>query len=264
MSKTSFRKTQPHRLSARKTGLALALSLACSLFVGSANAQWAVIDVASITQNQSGFAAQLAKTVDQYTTQLQQYQQEVQQYQQLLMSVQGLGTNISFTSNKLSQITDPSMLIEQNCPGTSGGSVVGSLVTSLSSTISASQPITTSQQQICANIVTVEIDEYNKTVIIVNQLNQYGGTLQKLNALANQVNTLGATSGATTQAATYSASMATNMAQWQASIAGDKALVDSLNQQQAILSKVALKGSNTVLGNVVQAAALKAAFTVNQ
>ena len=41
------------------------------------------------------------------------------------------------------------------------------------------------------------------------------------------------------------------------------AMIKTLQQQQQILAHVALKGSNTILGTVVQAAALKAAFTIN-
>ncbi|MEP6898068.1 MAG: hypothetical protein ABI870_06015 [Rhodanobacter sp.] len=271
MTKSLTRPMRSRLLLSRTRRSVLTLAVLAGLFAGATCAQVFVTDKASIANNQEGFKSQLAQTVEQYTKQglqyakqLDQYRQEVQQYEQLLMTVQGLGTNISLTQNKLTQITDPSALIDQNCPGASGGSVVGSLVTSLTSTISLNQPITASQQQICANIVTVQIDEYNKTVIILNQLNDYGGTLQKLNKLANDVNTLGTTSGATTQATTFSATMAQSMSDWQTSIAGDDALIKSLNQQQQILAKVALNGSNTILGNVVQATALKAAFTINQ
>jgi hypothetical protein len=226
------------------------------LLSGNASAQWAVIDVVNIQTNTTGFAQQLAQTV-------QQYQQEVQQYQQLLMTVQGLGTNISLLSSNLQPITDASDLVQQNCPGAPGGSVIGTLMSTVTSAISPTQPITTSQQQICVQIVLVQIDKYNQTATVLGKLNTYSNSLQKLSQIANSVDSLGTTSGATTQATTYSSELATEMASWESNMRADDTIISSLQQQQSLLAKTALSGSNTILGNVVQAAALKAAFTLN-
>jgi hypothetical protein len=119
-----------------------------------------------------------------------------------------------------------------------------------------------SQQQICASIVTLQVDEYNRTVFIVNQLNQYGTTLQKLNDLANTVNTMGTANGATTQVNTYAVTIAKGMNDWQTNIAGDEALIKALTSQQQILSHVAMKGSNSILGNVVQVGVLAGALAI--
>lgn len=234
---------------------------------GTAHAQVLVTDTAAIATNEEGFKSQLAQSVAeysrqglQYAKQLDQYYQQVEQYKQLLMTVKSIGTNVSLTSNKLEPIYDPAPLIDQNCTGPSGGSIVGSLATSLVSAISPSDPIASSQQHICADIVTLQVDEYNRTVAMLDQLDQYGGTLQKLSKLADEVNSLGTTSGATTQAATFSAITAHAMHDWQTAIAGDEAIIKALNQQQSILARTALKGSSSILGDVVQTAAFAAAF----
>jgi hypothetical protein len=235
-----------------------------------AQAQVLVTDTAAIAANEEGFKSQLAQSVAQYTRQglqyskqLEQYYQQVEQYKQLLMTVKGLGTNISISSNQLQPITDPTELVDQNCPGASGGSTAAGLVTSIASTISGNTPITAAQQQICANITVLQIDQYNRTIAILGKLDEYGSTLQKLNKLSNEVSTLGAASGATTQAATYSATTAYAMQHWRAAIAGDEAIIQALNKQQSILAKVALRGSSSAVGTVVQAGALKAAFSVD-
>jgi phage-related minor tail protein len=124
--------------------------------------------------------------------------------------------------------------------------------------INVEDPILSSQRKICADIVTLQVDEYNRTVGMLDQLDQYGGALQKLSQLANDVNSLGTTSGATTQAATFSAITAHAMQGWQAAIAGDEAIIQALNQQQSVLAKIALRGTNQ--GNLVQSAAFAAAF----
>ncbi|MBP1475774.1 hypothetical protein J7I44_15815 [Frateuria sp. MAH-13] len=233
-------------------------------------AQVLVTDPTAIAASEEGFKSQLAQSLAgyarqgmQYAKQLEQYYQQVEQLKQLLMTIEGLGRNISFASSKLEPIDDPTKLIDQNCPGASGGSIVGALVTSAESSISSEKPILLAQQQICANITMLHIDEYNRTVAVLKQLDEYGGTLQKLNKLANEVRTLGTTSGATTQAATISATTAFAMQQWQTAIAGDEAVIKTLNQQQSMLAKAALRGQINPLGTVVQAAALKAAFSVD-
>jgi len=249
--------------------LALVVAL-LGVSVEPARAQVLVTDPTAIAANEEGFKSQLAQSAAQYARQgmqyakqLQQYYQQVEQYKQLLMTVKGLGGNISLSSTKLEPINDPAELIDQNCPSVSGGSVIGSLVTSVASTISAETPITVAQQQICANITMLQIDQYNRTVAILGKLRQYGGTLQKLNKLSNEVSTLGSTSGATTQAATFSATTAFAMQDWQTAVVGDQAIIEALNKQQSILAKTALRGKNSVIGTVVQAAALKAAFSVD-
>jgi len=249
-----------------KVALVVAL---LGITVEATRAQVLVTDTTAIAASEEGFKSQLAQSIAEYTRQgmqyakqLEQYYQQVEQFKQLLMTIKGLGTNISFSSNKLEPIDDPTELIDQNCPSASGGSIIGGLVTSVVSAISPETPITVAQQQICANITMLQIDEYNRTVAVLDQLDQYGGTLQKLNKLANEVKTLGTTSGATTQAATYSATTAFAMQQWRTAIAGDEAIIQALNQQQSMLAKKALNGRD-VLGTVVQAAALKAAFSVD-
>jgi hypothetical protein len=238
----------------RKAGLVRALCFVCLLFTGAVHAQGLGVMVQDDTQ--------IFKQISQYETQLQQFQQEVQQYEQLLMKVEGLGTNISFIPNTLQQIDEAgtSQLIDQNCPGTPG---IQGLITSIASSISMSKPIVASQQQICASIVALQVDEFNRTVFIANQLAQSKTTLQKLNDLANAVDTLGKTNGANTQVSNFSTTLAQGMNDWQTSIASDEALIKALSSQQQILSHVAMKGSNSILGNVVQVGVLAGALAIH-
>lgn len=268
--KTKSMRSATGRASGRKTNCTLGALFALGLFAAAVDAQIIVVNPIETAANELGFSAQLAKSVEQYasqlkqyTTQLAQYKQAIDQYTQILMTVEGLGTNISFTSNKLKPITDYAGYIDQNCPSGASGSIVSSILNAAISSISASQSIRESQHQICAQMTLVQIDQYNKTIEISNTLDTYGGTLQKLNKLANQIDSLGSASGATTQAETYSATVGFAMTHWQAQMAGDKNLLEALEQQQNVLAKVALRGKSTILGNVVQAATLEAWFAAN-
>ena len=252
----------PRRSSSRKAAVALAIALVLVLGCNTAGAQVLVASptiTAGITaSNHADSALSYARQGLEYAKQLEQYEVQLQQYEQMVMKVRGLGSNVSIIPNNLQPINDPASLIAQNCPNASGSSIVAGVVTSIASAFSPGDSITKSQQTICAKIVTLQVDKYNKTVIILNELNKYGGTLQQLNDLANQVTNVGNASNTTSQAETVSATMARSMSDWQTSIAGDDALISSLNQQQQILAKVALNGSP--LGNVVQGAAFALAF----
>lgn len=256
MQKTNPGKSKARRLSDKVTTSILALT--CAFAFSSVSAQVLVASPTITASNHADAALSYARQGLEYAKQLQQYETQLLQYEQMIMKVKGLGTNVSIIPNRLQQINDPSTLIAQNCPGSSGSSVVGGIVTSIASAFSPADSITTSQQTICAKIVTLQVDKYNKTVIVLNELNQYGGTLQQLNDLANQITNVGNASNTTSQAETISATMARSMHDWETSVAGDDRLIEALNQQQQILAKVAMNGSP--LGNVVQGAAFALAF----
>lgn len=234
MRTTTSRKTPSH-LRLRKTGLALLLSLACGLFGGTAYAQWLVYDATNNTTNQAGFLKQLQQTV-------QQYQQQLLEYQQLLSQITGLNTNMSLLPNQLQPIGDPSSLISANCSGASGGGVLGTVMNSVTSLFS--QPISQAQQQICAQIVTTEIDKYNKTVTMLNEMGNYNSMFQQLQQVGQSISTLADSGRANNQAQVYSSALSTEMSNWQAQMQADDAIINTLQQQQQILARVALNGTN--------------------
>ena len=238
----------------------LALGLAATIAtIGTAGAQVLVADPTSVASNQQGFATQLAKTIEQYAKQVQQYATQLQQYQQLLSSVGSLSNGLSLAPSQLQPVTDTATLIQGKCPGAASPSgLVSSLMDSMSSLLT--QPISGTQQALCAQIVSMQIDKYNRTVDLLARLHGYAGQFQQVEDLANAISTLADTGRVSTQVQKYASALDTEMADWQAQMQADDAVIATLQSQQAILSHLALRGSNTVLGNVVQAAAFAAAF----
>ncbi|RUL66563.1 hypothetical protein EKH79_01685 [Dyella dinghuensis] len=260
------------RCTARDIGLAIALSLAASLLASPVNAQVFVTDQAAIAANHADATAsyvkqglQYAKQAQQYATQVEQLSQEVAMAQNILMKAQSLGHNIQlFDGQPLQPITDSESVIQSACPGADAG-VIGDLLSSLASALSPNEPIAKRQQMICAQIVIFQIDEYNKTADALNQIGTVNmSTLAKLNDLIASVDTLGTSSNATAQAANITATMQAALGTWRTEIQADEDIIQTLKQQQSVLATVAMKGSNTVLGTLVQAAALQTAFEVNQ
>lgn len=245
---------------------ALTLALLASFFTCATQAQVLVTDTTAISTSEEGFKSQLAQTVQQYTkqleeykTQLDQYTTQISQYQQILTSVQGLATGgITLTSGHLEPIGDASNLIQQACPGANGGGLLGDMTSIVTS--SFNQSITTNQQNICAQIVLAQVDKYNKTVKVVNDTQQFGQQLQQLTSSLNKITTQGDSNRAASNVGYQSSQIASEMVDWDSQMKKDDSIIATLQQQQSILAKVALNGSNTILGNVVQAGAFAAAF----
>lgn len=252
---------QLHRPKAQRharVAVAACVALALTLFAGSVSAQWHVVDDTAIANNKAGFASQLAKTIEQYTTQLKEYATQLQQYQQMLSSIPGLRTGMSLVPNTLQPITNVSSIVEGKCagPGETGG--ISTLLNSMSSMMGES--ISQTQQVLCAQIVTQQIDKFNKTVAMLNKLHGYAGQFQQVENVVNAMSTLADTGRASIQVEQYGKAVQTEMADWQAEMQADDSVIATLENQQSILAHIALKGSNSTVGNVVQAAAFEAAF----
>ena len=214
----------------RRTGLALGLGLAAS----SACAQWAVIDQTNLAANQEGFYNQLQQTIQQLLT-------EKAQLEQLMSKISGLHLGINLGNQSLQPVGDASrdQLIQMNCQSGSGG-ILGSAVNALTSL--ASQSIRQSQQQICAQIVIAQVDKYNKTVTMLNEVQKYNTVFDQVSDIIDDVNTLADSGRAHTQAQTYSNALTTEMANWRAQMEADDAIIRTLEDQQSMLARTAVNG----------------------
>lgn len=257
MKTTKTINAQARQLSVQR--IIRALVLVCAFAVDPADAQVLVTDTASISTNQAGFESQLAKTIDSYRQQIQQYELQLQQYQQMLSSIQNIPNNLTLASNQLEHVTDTQSLIRGKCSGTSGpGGLVSTVMNSMSSLMTKS--IAQTQQMLCGQIVTTQVHKYNATVDMLNKLNDYSGQFHQLDNLMNGGSSQADAERASTQIQKYNSAIDTEMGNWQAQMHADDAVISTLENQQSILGHVALKGSSTPLGDVVQAAAFATAF----
>lgn len=245
---TIFRKSS-FRPSALITWRPIVLAIGLGLFAGGASAQWAVVDAGNIATNEQGFASQLAKTIEQYTTQLKEYATQLQQYQQMLSSIQGLSSGMSLAPNTL-QHADAGPLIQAKCASSSGSGIVGNVMSSLTSLLS--QPLSDSQQQLCVQITTTQVDKYNKTVDMLGKLHSYSDMFSQVEKVAQSISTVADAGRASNQAQDYNNALTTEMANWEAQMRADDSIIKTLEDQQSILSHIALNGSNnSVLGDAL-------------
>ena len=241
----------------RKSGLIIAMTVACISFGGNAMAQGVMVnDPTAIGK----LISQYAKQIEQFKKQVEQYTLQLQQYQQMLSSIQNISNGVSLAPNQLQHVTNADALIRGKCSGNSSpAGLVSALMNSMSSLMN--QSITQTQETICGQIVTTQIKKYNETVDMLNRLHdEYGNQLRQLEHMAGKVNTQADSGRASTQVQKYSDAIATEMGNWQARMKADDAVIETLQNQQSILGHVALNGSSTPLGNVIQATTFAAAF----
>ncbi|WP_426702133.1 hypothetical protein ACPPVV_03715 [Rhodanobacter sp. Col0626] len=236
----------------RQAALVLALA-GTSIASGSVHAQTGVLVADTINQKTNAAMAVFQKGA--------QYANAVAQLKQLMSQIQGLTTGMSLLPNTM-QHADADSLIQMNCAGASGTSLVGSLMNDLASSISPTQPIAQSQMQICAKLITTQVDKYNKTVDMLNQLNTYSTMYSKVEAVGNSISTFADSGRANNQAANYNNALTTQMANWDSQMKADDAIIKTLEAQQSQLSKAAFGAHPDLLGEATQAVALKAAFSI--
>lgn len=267
MNKTSLRKTSP-RVSARQANLILGLALACGLFANNANAQMAVIDPASIAQAATNFGTTVehyGKEVAQYAKEVSAFETQYTHYMQQLISLEHMDFLIPPMSNDFTEI-DQTLGVDAECPSPTASSGIGSMIGGMLQMVTPdfNQPILVSQQKICQQIVMRRNDKYNLTV---RELNRLKGYQTNITSLANQLGNVGTSQGmlAGTQSNQQlnSDALETEAKEFEAQITADDKVIQLLQYQQTLLAKKAMRGNNTILGTVVQATTLKAAFSVN-
>lgn len=249
--------------SIRAGGLVLAIALALGIAPTNANAQVLVTNPILQSANHSDFLAQLEKTISQYEKQIQQYELQLQQYQQMFINLKSLGNVMPSFNNQLQHL-DANQLAQVECSSSNGTWSVGGIVQSVTS--SFDKTYVEAQKEICAQVVTIQVDKYNKTADMMDRLNYYNSLAQQTDQSRtgiSQDSGTGDLNSNTNQAARNLADLQTEIANWQSQMAADDSMLKTLQDMQSVLAEAALKGSQDMLGKGVQAAALAAALQVN-
>jgi hypothetical protein len=243
------------RLKSTARGMVLAAGLCGS----GLHAQVIVHDPIATFDSHADSALQYAKQGAQYLKQLQEYATQLQQYAQLLSSIEGFTSGMSLVPNQLTHVTDSDSLVQGKCSGVSGiNGLVSTIMNSMGSLMN--QSITQTQQMLCKQIVLKQIDKYNETVDMLNKIQGFSAQYQHLEQVAHGITTFADSNRSNGDQLQYSGAVQTEMANWKTNMTVDDSVIKTLKDQQSILGHIALKGSNTVLGNVVQATTFAAAF----
>jgi len=257
------------RRAPRRAALVMSLAVACTA-MGSANAQVLVTDVPAETAAGTTATASTAMQAFQAGA---QYTNFVAQLTQLTSTISSIASNplgaIIPSTNTMSELSPSTVqqLIQGKCYGATSGGIVNGVLQGLSSAVSSigfGGNITQTQQVICSNIVMAQADEYNATVDLYQQMPQLRTDTNQVQSLMQQLNgILGNSSSASAQTQAVLQAHSQQITEWQTRVGMDQKIIDTLNQQQSALAAISLKGNPNILGDAVQAAALKAAFAIN-
>ena len=240
-------------------GLLVAIALALGLGPLNANAQVETNDPVAIGK----LVSQIEKQVQQYEKQIQQYELQLQQYQQMFINLKSLGNVMPSFNNQLQHL-DANQLAQVECNSPNGTWSVGGIAQSITSSFNKSY--VEAQKEICAQVVTIQVDKYNKTADMMDRMNYYNSLAQQTDQSRtgiSQESGTGDLNSNTNQAARNLADLQTEFANWQSRMAADDSMLKTLQDMQSVLAEAALKGSQDMLSKGVQAAALAAALQVN-
>lgn len=245
---------------ARKSGWSLTAALTVCLLSQNTRAQWVVVDPTQIAQDGANFA----KTVVQYGKEIAQYQAVLEHYQQQLVSLTQMNFGLPTMQNSYEEISQSDMqkLAADACPSSSEGGVAGAVTGLLQIfTPDVNSSILENQHKICMQIQFRKMDKYNLTVKMLKRIESYS---DKMQSISDQLSKVGTSQGALDSVKgnvdATGLAMSTEMQLWDKQVQADDQLISYLQNQQSVQAKAMLNGSNTLLGNVVQAATFARAF----
>jgi len=212
------------------------------------------------TQSMAKEAAEYLEQAKRWSETLAQYQRQIAAYQQMVSTVSGLGIQSVIPQQPLQKL-DPDKLAEQNCPG--AGNMVTDVLAAVTS-IDLTGPVVKNAQRICVLSTKLKVKMYNESVERANRINVYDSGLKKIvnviDSLSGSPNSVGNTQRMILETAQKDAQLKMEMENYAANMASYESLLRTLESQQSVLSRAALRGKPSLLGNVTQAAAFAAAF----
>ncbi|WP_338339886.1 hypothetical protein [Xanthomonas euvesicatoria] len=247
--------------------LAAGLLLAVGLCAGHANAQVITHDPMTL----ESIIAEYGKEFDRWKETLSQYQKEYAHYQQQLIKLQSLNLTGPTMEDNFTE-RDLNYGVDDACPG--GGddmvSIVGNAIKSQMPKLSLDMQgdLVTQQLKVCQLLVMTDNARYNESVRMLKRLVQRNEEFK--NKIQSQREGVGTSQGALAandnEVARFMTQNSMDLDYWQAKIKAYDSYELALKNDQKRLAKRALngdKGPNKILGQLVQAAALKTALSID-
>ncbi|UGB39390.1 hypothetical protein [Frateuria soli] len=243
------------RQRARAIVAGLALSLGCGLMCGTAQADWLVSDWQSMAKAVQEYAEQAKR----WAATVQQHRNTLEHYRQQLISLKQLNASLFAMQNSFQKVP-ADYNVADACPGQgSGGFSLSNVLRSLALDMSGS--VTEQQLKICRSIVMLQNRKYNDTVDYIEQLSKASHELEQIESQRAGVGTeQGKLAANDNEAERFQNRVTDAQQKWQSNMVQSDAQIAMLQTMQSALARRAMNGSQDVLGEVVNAAALKAAF----
>lgn len=253
---TLLRTTRNH---AFKVAVTASLALACSMQSHPVKAGWPVMDYTAILNALQNYSEQ----IDRWQETARHYTKQADHWKTQLNNLRHLNFALFSVKHDFQEV-EIDFGVDVECPGpiTSGDirSVLDVAVDKLRPNMGGD--ILQQQRDICAQIVQAKNEKYNDTV---RYLKFVQIKLKELEVAQRElIPAVGASSGNTlgytAQLTEFESTMNGLRAQWESNLSQSDKHIDMLLTMQANLSRRAMNGSPSLLGTVVNTAALKAAF----
>ncbi|MCZ2498386.1 hypothetical protein GN316_16620 [Xylophilus sp. Kf1] len=227
---------------------------------GSTNAAAQLGVIVNDTQSMAKEMAEYAEQANRWGQTVAQYQRQIAAYQQMVSTISGLGIQSVIPQQPLQNL-DADKLAEQNCPG--AGNMVTDVLSAVTS-IDLNGPVIRNSQRLCVVSTKLKVKMYNESVERANRIVVYDGGLKRIMGHIESLNGSPSSNGNTQrlmlETAQKDAQLKLEMENYAANMASYDTLLRTLESQQSVLSRAALRGKASLLGNVTQAAAFAAAF----
>lgn len=246
-------------------GVALAAGMAAT---GSVKAQVLVTDVASNVQTTAIAAFQkgaaYAKQVEEALTLVNQLQQMISTINTVISNPIGSLIPSTTTMTTLDPATIASLVQAKCNPGGGTGNFMGAALGAAVQALNLNRSFAQQQQDNCTNIVMSEADQYNATVDLYKMVPELHNSMSAVTSLMSQLSNFGDTSKATSQSVTLLTNQQQLVMDWNTRVTMDKKVIDTLNAQQSGLAAAMMNSRPSLVGNIVQATALAAAFRIDR
>lgn len=245
-----------HQPRVSRSRLVVGLLLACGLLFGQANAQVIVNDPMSMGKALKEYAEQAKR----WTDTLKQYQQQLDHYKQQLIQLQRLNLGESTMADNFAERPQDYGL-EDTCPGASGSGLTGLLDKFKSLAPNFQGDMVQEQLKVCARMVLAQNAQYNESVRMLKRLIQRNNQFKQVQAQRDSGGTSqGALAANDNEVQRFVAQNAMDLDYWQAQMKAYDSYIVALKDDQARLSRKALDGDKSLLGQIVQAAVLAKAL----
>jgi len=255
-------KKRPWLRRALNVSLAVGVTLAAGIYTAPTQAQWIVNDPL-VSGND---LVEYGKDLERWGETWKHIQDTVSFWKEQLVSIESMQFKLFQIQQQFPKLPD-NYGVAESCPGASmfSGDITSALANYATSQLTDGGDVTTQQRDVCVLLQMTKNQKYEATRLYLQQLDAQTDSLHQLALmrLTQITKSPGNLSSYSADTGKYTADMIQARDAWQTNEQQLDAQVAMLQRRQQVLSRQAINGTaKDIIGNLVNMAALKAAFSL--
>ena len=246
-----------------RVGLAGVLMVMAAASGGAGASGMPVIDIGNIIQatlNQINTHGQRYQDAAEYGQNVTRWMQTLDHYRQQLVKIQGVVSSFGLPQGRVVSKVGADYMVAERC-----GSDAGVAALTQAFRLDPSGSLIEQQQTLCAEIQRTTNAKYNYTIDFFQEyMPKLQGELRQIESQRNASNDEGNVSGVDSNSLQVANTSDANFQAFQARINAYDAYIASMEKNQRLLARMALKGQGSPLGTLIQTTALKGALEVGR